>query len=245
MVLGALLERTARAEDAPAAGTAAAAAPGGDDEASKEGEKSAADTEGKSDKKRSLEDRVKAVQRKVFLKKKRIELYPFFATDLNDPFFQHLMVGASLAYHLADSLSLEARGGFVVASIASGAIKTVRIEDNLVLDNQPVYKYHADGDISWSPFYGKISVLGEGILHFDTYVTAGAGVWGTDTGVHPAVNFGLGQRYFLTQWLVARIELRDYLFQETRDNFSDLKKALVLGFSVSGFFPTSFEYEFQ
>jgi outer membrane beta-barrel protein len=90
-----------------------------------------------------------------------------------------------------------------------------------------------------------VSLLGEGIVHFDTYVTTGAGIFGTDAGLNPSVNVGIGQRYFLTDWLVARVELRDYLFLETRNGETDLQNLLILGFAVSGFFPTSFSYEFQ
>lgn len=208
-----------------------------------EGESPEADR--REERNRKLEDRIKSVQRKVFLKKQRLELFPHFALDLNDPFFQHLIVGASLSYHLSDSIALEGRGGFVFASLKQGAIRLVRQEAGAVLDNPPEFKYHADLDFTWAPFYGKISLLGEGILHFDTYISAGPGIFGTDAGLNPAANIGIGQRYFITKWLVARIELRDYIFIDSRNERSDLQNLMVLGFSVSGFFPTSFEYEFQ
>lgn len=228
-------------DDAEPAGGAEA-----DQETARESEETQeAQPDPREERNRRLEDRIKSVQRKVFLKKQRIELFPYFGLDLNDPFFQHLLVGASVSYHLSDSIALEARGGAVIASLKQGAIRLVRQEAGAVLENPPEFKYHADLDFTWAPFYGKISLFGEGILHFDTYLTAGPGIFGTDAGLNPAANIGIGQRYFLTKWLVARIELRDYLFIDSRNNRSDLQNLLVLGFSVSGFFPTSFEYEFQ
>lgn len=197
------------------------------------------------DGRRRLSDRIKSVERKVFLKKHRLELFPYFALDLNDPFFQHLIVGAALGFHVADSLSLEARGGVVIASLKQSAIRFVRTETDSLLKNPPEFKYNADLDLVWAPVYGKLSLFGEGILHFDTYINAGPGIFGTDAGVNPAANFGIGQRYFITDWLVARLELRDYIFLDTRNGESDIQNLLILGFSVSGFFPTSFEYEFQ
>jgi outer membrane beta-barrel protein len=215
-------------------------------EAAKEREETSSTDEDKLDERnRRLADRIKSVQRKVFLKKQRIELFPYFGLDLNDPFFQHLIVGGSLSYHLVDSLAIEGRGGFVFASLKQNTIRLLRQVAGVLPENPPEFKYHGDLDITWAPFYGKVSLLGEGILHFDTYVTAGGGIFGTDAGTNPAANVGIGQRYFLTRWLVARIELRDYIFVDSRNGRSDLQNLMIIGFSVAGFFPTSFEYEFQ
>lgn len=233
-----------------AAAPSVAYAQGEDADATVDAETSAeaAETESASQddgSKKKLSDRVRSVQRKDFLKRERIEVFPQFALDLNDPFFQHLIVGGAVAYHLADSLAFELRGGAVVASIEQSAIRFVRRETESLIEDPPEFKYHVDVDALWAPFYGKISLFGEGILHFDTYVTVGAGAFGTDAALNPAANVGLGQRYFINDWLVARVEIRNYLFMDNRGGESDLQNLLVLGFAVSGFFPMSFEYEFQ
>ena len=215
-----------------------------DTEAATEAEETEAGADA-TDGKKKLSDRIKSVQRKDFLKRERIEVFPQFGLDLNDPFFQHLIVGVAGAYHVADSLAFELRGGFVVASIEQSAIRFVRRETDSLIENPPEFKYHFDVDALWAPFYGKISLFGEGILHFDTYVTVGAGGFGTDAALNPAANFGIGQRYFINDWLVARVEIRDYIFIDNRNGESDIQNLLILGFAVSGFFPTSFEYEFQ
>lgn len=217
---------------------------GEDGDAQSEAIRTETDAE-RDDPRGKISDRIKAVQRKVFLKKKRIEIFPQFGLGLNDPFFQHFVVGGAVGFHVADSLSIELRGGGVVASVQSDAVRFVRQETGSLLKDPPQFRYHADIDVLWAPLYGKISLFGEGILHFDTYVTAGPGVFGTDQGINPAVNVGIGQRYFLTDWLVARLEVRNYMFVESRNNQSDLQNVLILGFALSGFLPTSFQYEFQ
>lgn len=197
------------------------------------------------DRRKKLSDRVKAVQRKAFLKRHRLEVFPHFALDLNDPFFQHFIVGGSVGFHLADALSIEARGGVVVGSVEQSAIRFVRTETGSLIEDPPEFRWHADLDLLWAPLYGKVSLFSERILHFDTYLTVGPGVFATDAAVNPAVNVGIGQRYFLTDWLVARIELRDYIFVDARNGESDIQNLLVLGFALSGFFPTTFEYDYQ
>lgn len=238
IVLGASSDRVAWAQDGDEAQPV-------DTETSAEAEQTDKTEADRDSGKQKLSDRVKSVQRKDFIKKERIEIFPQFALDLNDPFYQHLIVGASGAYHVADSFAVELRGGFVFASIEQSAIRFVRVETESLIDDPPEFKYHVDVDALWAPFYGKISLFGEGILHFDTYLTAGGGAFGTDAGLNPSLNFGIGQRYFINDWLVARVEIRDYVFMDNRGGESDLQNLLVLGFSVSGFFPMSFEYEFQ
>jgi len=240
----------AEAQDEPAPTADSAASAGsetsvGAEETTEAATSKEAAEERRDKKNEELADRIKSVQRKVFLKKERFEIFPFFALDLNDPLFNHYILGGSLAYHLVDSLALEVRGGAVIASTKQGIIKIVQQEVGAVLENPPDFKGHVDGDLTWAPFYGKISIFGEGLLHFDTYLTGGPGVFITDLGAAPAFNIGIGQRYFINRWLVARIELRNYVFVQERNNSSRVDNLMVLGFSVSGFFPTSFEYEFQ
>ena len=192
---------------------------------------------------RKLSDRIKSVQRKVFLKRGRLELYPHFGIDLNDAFYAHLVVGGSVGFHVVDALSLEGRFGYVLDSIEQEPIRFVRRTAGALPERPPRFELHGELDAIWAPFYGKISLFGEGILHFDTYIAVGGGVFKTDEGVSPAANFGVGQRYFITDWLVARVELRDYIFPDTRNGESDLQNLLMVNLSISTFFPTSFEYE--
>lgn len=192
-----------------------------------------------------LRDRVKSVQRKVFIKKGRVELFPQVALSLNDAFYRNVMVGGSLAYHLADSLALEAGGGVVVARAESNVVENLRSATDSLPVGNPELEYRADLNLQWAPIYGKLSLFGEAILHFDTYLTLGGGVFGTNNGANPAGNVGIGQRYFVTDWLVVRLEFRNYFFAEDRLGESDLQTPGFFGLSVSGFLPPSFEYKFQ
>jgi len=185
------------------------------------------------------------VQRKVFIKKNRVELFPSFGLNLNDAFFRSYLVDGSLAYHVTDAFSIEARGGGVVARSESNVIRFVRRETGSLLEDPPELNWHGELDVLVSPFYGKISVFGEGILHFDTYVALGGGVFRTDDTTAGAANVGIGQRFFLTEWLTARVEFRNYFFVDEQAGESELQTPGFLTFSVSGFLPTSFSYQFE
>lgn len=226
-----------------------------DDEAAREA--AATETPGEEDNDK-LADRIQSVERKVFLKRERFEVHPYFGMDLNDAFFQHFFVGAAAAYHLEDSFSLELRGGAAIAEIEKGSVQFVRVATGSLLEGAPSLLAHADIDATWAPIYGKLSLFGESILHFDTFLTAGVGIFVSQRGeraspeaaleevtnVNPAVNLGIGQRYYINEWLAFRVELRNYSFIETGAR-SDLQNVTVLGIALCGFFPMSFAYEYQ
>jgi outer membrane beta-barrel protein len=210
------------------------------EETSEEERETAEEAESREDK-GTLADRIKSVQRKTFVKKGRFELSPQFGLSLNDSFFTHISLGAGAAYHVADSFALELRGGGVIASPESSALRFVREETDSLIEDPPAFKYYGDANGVWAPVYGKFSLFGESIIHFDGYVTLGFGVFGTDSGAHPAANVGVGSRFFLTDWLAARVELRDHVFLENRNGESDLQHLLSVNLGVSFFLPTSFD----
>ena len=60
----------------------------------------------------ALGDRVKAVQRKGFLKRGRFEVAPILALSVNDAFYQKVGGGLRLAYSLQDSFAVAVRGAY-------------------------------------------------------------------------------------------------------------------------------------
>ena len=57
----------------------------------------------------TLDDRVKSVQRKVYLKKGRFELAPFITLSVNDPYYTKVGTAVRGAFYLADTLALAGR----------------------------------------------------------------------------------------------------------------------------------------
>jgi outer membrane beta-barrel protein len=195
------------------------------------------------------EDRIKSVQRKDFLKRNRWELTPLVCLSLNDAFYQKIGGGASFAYHVADSLGIEFQAIYV------GTIQTDMVgyfqQANEALPRVSELRYYLMGNILWSPIYGKLSLFTDEIVHFDAYLIGGFGMAYTETGAKLASNIGLGLRYFVTSWLVIKLEVRDLLYTETlkldvqRTEFSDIQNHVMIGAGVSFFLPVDFDYEYQ
>lgn len=188
------------------------------------------------------EDRVKSVQRKVYLKKGRFELAPFVTVSLNDPFFTKF--GGSLrgAYFLADTLAIAARFSYY-QFIRSDDLKTA----GRVFQAIPSYSVPQESllfDAEWSPLYGKIAIFNS-ILHFDAYLLGGVGAMVTETSKlpgRPAADLGAGVRFVVTDFLAVNVNFINTAFVDTpaaANGKASTQNMLTLNAGVSIFFPFS------
>lgn len=215
-----------------------------------------------SEKDVALGDKVKAVQRKGFLKRGRFEVAPILAVTVNDAFYQKFGGGLRLAYNLHDSFALAIRGvtyrkpelsnpsGWQPAPIRTdnaregkmafgGQLLVSQVYDQLMLDG------------IWSPVYGKVSFLDEKIIHFDLYLAAGFGVVWTATTEPPrsekppiATDLGGGLRFYPKEWMAFELGMMATFYPDRPQASlpATIQKVFVANVGVSFFFPTSFDY---
>jgi outer membrane beta-barrel protein len=198
----------------------------------------------------ALEDRVKAVQRKGFLKRDRLQLTAFVAPSVNDAFFQKLGLGGQVAWGFHDSFALALRGTywlpFKTQYVRQGAIAF----QSQLLSSQPDFSAMLDG--VWSPVYGKFAWLGNRIVRFDAFLQAGAGlVWSATSGAprnegpHPAADLGAGIRFYPGDWLSLDLSVLGTFYADQKDQGlpGTIQKLVTITLGVSFFLPTRFEYE--
>lgn len=197
----------------------------------------------------ALGDRVKAVQRKGFLKEHRLELAPMFSATLNDAFYEKFGYGVRVAYDLQDSFGIAARylryEPYRTANVTEGR-KALTAQ---LLNSQLYQLAMLDG--VWSPIYGKAAVLERSIVHFDVFLQAGFGAVWTSTsqaplneGPHVAADLGGGIRFYPTEFLAFELGLSATLYPD-RANPSvpgTLQKIFSASTAVTLFWPFSFEY---
>ena len=222
----------------------------------KSGTNSGADTEALDDTDLTLDDRIRAVSRKVFIKAGRFELLPFGGISTNDAFFQRWTVGSRLSYHIVDSLSLDIGGAWSFWSWQLDPVRTVKKQLNAITDDAVFYGY-SDVGFNFSPIYGKFALMSEWIIHFDAFVSGGMGVTLDSNqytflgdplpdwmpGVNPAAEIGIGTRIFLFPWMILRVDLRDYAYPQYRNGISTFQNLLMLNVGLGFYFPFGFEYE--
>ena len=192
----------------------------------------------------ALGDRVKAVQRKGFLKRGRLELTPMFSATVNDAFYQKFGGGLRLAYNLQDSFAIAVRGAYYEP------LRTDNVREGKVAFESQLLTSQLNGqamvDGIWSPVYGKASFLGSSILHFDLFLAAGFGViWSAtsleprDEGPHLATDIGGGVRFYPKEWLAFELGLMATLYpdQPILSVPGTVQSVFVANVGLSFFFP--------
>jgi outer membrane beta-barrel protein len=152
-----------------------------------------------------------------FQKALRHEVSPmggWYAGDLSDG---APMYGGAYTFHFTEDLGLEAsylrsRERFAILNAIierqQGLVGLVRSEDN------PVQFFM--GNVVWSLAYGKVRWLGGAIGRYDFYLSLGGGatVEPGDTGLTGSGGFGM--KFYLTQWLALRLDVRDLVREQKR-----------------------------
>jgi len=215
------------------------------------------------------------VQNRFFLKAGRFELSPLLGFVPNNPMVKRYTGGLMGAYHLTESFSIE---GAFIYSPDLGTNDLKGLTNTLVVIategqasgagfQQPVDKLVLGATFAarWAPIYGKINLIGERVLNFDFYGTAGLGLLSIEKfyarysgdplapvtlAAHetkPVVplNLGLGFDFFLTQSVALKIDARNYLYPDKKPQYdpdtpqtaSRLYNNLVASVGVSMFFP--------
>jgi outer membrane beta-barrel protein len=194
----------------------------------------------------TLQDRIKAVSRKQFIKRGRFELAPFGGMTTNDAFFRSWSVGLRADYHFNDAFALELGGAGVLVQEKLDAVDQLRKLSHEVNNDARLLGY-ADLGVTFSPVYGKLALLSDYIVQFDGFIIAGVGAtFDSNTAfAHPAMDVGVGARIFLSRWFVVRTDVKDYIYPQDRQGISTLQNLLLWNVGVGIFIPFDFQYEYE
>lgn len=187
----------------------------------------------------TVEDRVKSVQRKLYLKRGRFELAPFITASMNDPYYTKFGATVRASYFLADTAGLTLRFS-ALQVVPTEDVKTAKRNfQSFIFYSQPFYSLLAG--MEWSPIYGKVTV-GNSILHFDAYLLGGAGVIVTETSGlpgRPGADVGGGMRFVAKDFLAVNVAVINTAYVDTPTGTTKGATQNVLTFNagVSIFFP--------
>jgi outer membrane beta-barrel protein len=195
----------------------------------------------------TLDDRVKSVQRKVYLKKGRFEVTPLVTLSVNDPYYTKLGGAVRGAFYLADTLAIGGRFSVMQVLPEDDVRIAKRTFDSRIFFSVP--QWSAMGNVEWSPLYGKVAFLND-ILHFDAYLLGGLGVVNTRTSsveVSPGVargpsfaaDLGLGLRFVARDYLAVNVALinTSYVDQPLNTSKGATQNLMTLNAGISFFFP--------
>jgi outer membrane beta-barrel protein len=218
------------------------------------------------------ESRPGAIQNRFFLKEDRFEISPMAGYVPNNPFAKRYVPNAIVAYHFSEELAAEGQFQYSpdagVSDLKGLAITLVQIAQTGAGDaefQQPLDKttLAASFGVRYSPLYGKINLVGETVLNFDVYGTAGLGMvtltkyyarfdssiappdppvalveYGNEVKVAPSL--GAGADFFLSQSVALKIDARMGLYvadvpdyEPETDNPTDGQQRLYNNFVAS------------
>jgi outer membrane beta-barrel protein len=162
------------------------------------------------------DDRVKSVQKKLYLKRYRFELAPYFIVTVNDPYYNKFGGALRAAFHLSDTLALSVRGSILRVVKTEDERVAKRVFNAVVYRSVPIWAVSAN--FEWSPFYGKVAFMNT-ILHLDGFITAGAGIMSTETssqsGLKPTFDIGGGLRFVVRDWVAVNGALINTTYVDT------------------------------
>ena len=202
------------------------------------------------------DDRVKSVQRKLYLKRGRVEINPFVMFSINDPYYSKFGGALRLAFYPADSLAISVRGSLMQV-LPSDDVRPAKADFHArIFYSIPIWSVMAD--FEWSPIYGK-AAFGNSILHLDAYVLGGMGVVTTETsgnaeigglpdgpkrGPQPAADLGLGARFVVKDFLAVNVALINttYVDQPAGTTKGGTQNILALYAGLSLFIPFKSSY---
>lgn len=222
----------------PSKTTPTTAAPGKDDQAAKK-DTTAVERDITQD------DRVKSVQRKLYMKRGRFELAPYFAINVNDPFYTKLGGALRAAFYPHDTLAVSARFT-LLNTLPTEDVRTAKRNFNSrIFFSVPFWT--AMLDVEWSPIYGKVAIFNS-ILHFDGYLVGGGGIVFAETtpandalrsGLKPAFDLGVGFRFITKDWLAVNVALINtaYVDVPTGSAKGSTQNVMLIYAGVSIFFP--------
>jgi outer membrane beta-barrel protein len=142
----------------------------------------------------------------------------------DDPFLNTYSVGGLIGYNFSEFISVNLIYWRMINTNSSAYAALVQVQG--VGSNSNPLSSVAGGEIAWSLLYGKLSLLGAAILHYDMYVFGGAGAVFSQNGTYIAPWVGIGQQIFLTNFMSLTADYRVMVFQE---NIVELFKPATLG----------------
>jgi len=180
----------------------------------------------------------RGVQERLFQKARRHELSGIGGMYAADLMSSSYLVGGAYTFHFSEDLGLEASFGYTRSRSELVKIIEDKIATDLVKNSTPVYLYQ--GHLVWSLAYGKLRWFGSQISRFDFNLALGGGI--TDNQAARGLTFsgGLGFKFYPTDWLGLRMDVRDNVLQQELLGESRLVNNIVATLGLSVFIPFGF-----
>lgn len=146
------------------------------------------------------------VQNRLYSKAGKIEIGAFGGVINSDPFLSVYNAGVTVGYHFTEALGVDAIAWRSFWG-PSSALNTLTQQTGRGADINPPGGL-VGGEVNWSVLYGKLSLLGAEIIHYDLHLLGGAGMTNTANGNYLTGIVGIGQQFYLNQFTTLNLDFR-------------------------------------
>ena len=126
-----------------------------------------------------------------------------------EDFGSSFVYGLSLAYHITEDFFLE--GVYGRTEVGKTSFEELSGDIEILSDKDRQYSYY-NISLGYNLFPGEVFVGKHHAFNSALYLIAGVGNTEFAGSQHFTVNFGVGYRFFATDWMAWRMDLRDYVF---------------------------------
>ncbi len=167
-------------------------------------------------------DRPDVVRNKTVPIAGRTEIGIVGGWTLNEPFFNTAQYGLSGTYHFNENSGLNV---YAVANAKGYTSYATQLNELFQMDfgKAPAPQYIVLGNYEWTAFYGKMSITKSFIMNLSLYGLVGGGIVAFEGFTSPALDLGLGQRFYFNKTLALRFDLRMVGHQAPNPISKDLK----------------------
>lgn len=179
---------------------------------------------------RPNKDELEVIQGRRFEKKGRFEFSILYGIYQGREYVSSKASGLAGTYYWSNEWASEVMA-LKVNNTNSDFLNSVRTQYGFTPDfNREAAQYSTS--LLWIPIYAKFSLLGKKISHFEMYMGPGVGITKT-TADHTTLLFTVGQKYFITENLVLRI---DWKMSQYNDRIAATQGAFSTANGGPGFF---------
>jgi outer membrane beta-barrel protein len=126
-----------------------------------------------------------------------------------EDFGSSFVYGLNFAYHITEDFFLEAAYGRT--EVGKTSFEELSGDIEILSDEDRQFSYY-NISLGYKLFPGEVFVGKHHAFNSDLYLIAGVGNTDFAGSQRFTVNFGVGYRFFATDWMAWRMDLRDYVF---------------------------------
>ncbi len=160
-------------------------------------------------------DKRRAVLNRRVVTDGRVEIGLGGGLEVNEPYYNDVMVGLQGTYNYTDTSALNIQGLMWMDGLSSYGeqLKAGGRHEQFDASKVPHPEWGLLANYQFTAYYGKISVTKQGVMNLNLFAVAGLGYINMGELSTVGLNLGFGQNFFISNSVGIRFDMRWLIFQ--------------------------------